>query len=114
MRHVQTTTQSLVNRQVVGLDVMVRDNGLDHRASANVAKRRFLGERAYHRGPGSNGGGLPSVGRLPASSCQCGLATEPISPKRAGAVTSNTTLPAAAVMLPGPIWASLVIGRARA
>jgi hypothetical protein len=111
MRHVQTNVQSLVNCQVVVLDGMVRDNGLDHRASANP-RHRFLGERAYHRGPGSNGSLVAPGDPAATSSCQCGLAHEPIPSTSAGAVTSKTTLPAAAVMLPGPIWAALVIQRA--
>ena len=98
MRLNKTNTQSSVINRVVNLDGMV-DADLVHRAGTSLT-RRFLEERAYHRGPGSG------TGRCPASSCQCELVRQPLSGM------SKATSPMD--LLPGPIWAALVIARATA
>ena len=103
MRLNQTMSQSLVsNTSNVMNDVVVCDAVLARRASV---LHRYLGERAFHRGPQGLHGPSLRKGKLGGRTWR---------PAAAGTAMPLTASPTAAVRLPGPIWATLVINRALA
>lgn len=94
----KTMSQSLVNDQNVVIDGMVADAVLARRASA---MHRYLGARAFHRGSACSE-------RTSLRQCEPGI--ERGRPITAG--TPKQVSPTAAVGLPGPLWATLVLNRA--
>ncbi len=95
MRLNTTNTQTLVNDQVVVNDT-VCGAVLARRASGH----RYLGAGAFHRGPSCSEQSSLREGRLG-------------SKRRPKPAATSKTMPSmAAVGLPGPIWATLVINRA--